>query len=74
MHLIRLRGAKVLSLLWGRGSARVLGVAVPIVFFHFAVELLGEVADPFGDCLLRLLETLLNVLADLGEVVCNLYR
>jgi|TARA_R110002003_G_scaffold814_5_gene21558 hypothetical protein len=42
------------------------GVAVPVVLVGLAVELLGEVADPAGDRLLRLLEALLEGLADLG--------
>jgi hypothetical protein len=48
------------------------GIAVSVIFvgLAIAVELLGEVGDPAGDCLLCLLEALLNVLADLGEVVC----
>jgi hypothetical protein len=48
-------------------------VAVSVVLVRLAVtvKLLGEVGDPACDCLLRLLEALLNVLADLRQVVCS---
>lgn len=70
LHLIRLGRAKVLS--WrGPGAARVLWVAVLVVLVDFAIELLGEVADPLGHRLLCLLEALLDVLADLWEVICS---
>lgn len=71
VHLIRLGWAEVLSLLWRSSATCVLRVAVPIVLFDLAVELFGEVADPFGYCLLCLLEALLDVLANLREVVCS---
>ena len=45
-------------------------VAVLIVVLRFAVELLLEAGDPLVDCLLCLLEALLDVLTDLWEVVC----
>ena len=44
-------------------------VAVLIVLVGLAVELLLEAGDPLVDCLLCFLETLLDVLADLREVI-----
>ena len=46
-------------------------VSISIVFVGLAIKLLGKVRNPLVDGLLRLLEALLNVLADLGEVVCE---
>jgi hypothetical protein len=70
VHLVRLRGAKVLSLGWPSPTL-VLRVAVLVVLVDLsAIQLLGEVVDPTGNSLLRLLETLLNILADLGKFVC----
>jgi hypothetical protein len=44
-------------------------VAVLVVFVRFTVKLLLKASDPFVDCLLCLLEALLDVLADLREVI-----
>lgn len=44
-------------------------VAVVLVGLGVAVELLGEVGDPARDLLLRLLEALLDVLANLGQLI-----
>lgn len=44
-------------------------ITVVVVGLGVAVELLGKVGDPAGDLLLRLLEALLDVLTDLGQIV-----
>jgi hypothetical protein len=74
IKLFRLRRAKVLPL--RPRLARPLLVAVDrvaisivLVWLAVAVQLLGEVGDPARDRLLRLLEALLNVLADFGQVI-----
>jgi hypothetical protein len=70
VHLVRLRGAEVLALGWPSPTL-ILRIAVLVVLVNLsAVQLLGEVVDPAGNRLLRLLEALLNVLADLGKLVC----
>jgi hypothetical protein len=69
VHLVRLRGAEVLALGWPSPTL-VLRVAVLVVLVDLsAVQLLGEVVNPAGNRLLRLLEALLDVLADLGKLV-----
>jgi hypothetical protein len=47
-------------------------VAIVLVGLAIAVELLGEVGNPARNCLLCLLETLLNVLANLWKVIYNI--
>jgi len=71
VQLVRLRGPKVLALLQRRLTGPWVGhgIAVLVVVIGLAVQLLGEVCDPARDRLLRLLEALLDILADLGQVV-----
>lgn len=44
-------------------------VTVLIIVLRLAVKLLLKAGDPLVDCLLCLLESLLDVLADLGKIV-----
>lgn len=45
-------------------------IAVLVVVVRLTVQLLLEASDPLVDCLLCLLEALLDVFADFGKVVC----
>ena len=74
VQLLGLRRTKVLALLRrlpGPQLIMVDGISVSVVLVGLAVtvKLLGEVGDPARDRLLRLLEALLDVFADLGEVI-----
>lgn len=75
IELFRLRRAKVLPLR-PRLSRPLLvamdrvAISIVLVGLAVAIQLLREVGDPARDRLLSLLEALLNVLADLGQVVC----
>lgn len=50
-------------------SALIYRVTILVVVFGFTIKLLLEASDPLVDCLLCLLEALLNVLADLRKVI-----
>jgi len=74
IELFRLRRAKVLPLRLRLSRPLLVamdGVAISIVlvWLAVAVQLLGEIGNPACDRLLRLLEALLDVLTDFGQVV-----
>jgi hypothetical protein len=73
VHLVRLRRAVVLATVRRLSifSLATYRVTVLIIVLRFAVELLLKAGDPLVDRLLCLLETLLDVLTDLWEVVCD---
>ena len=71
VDLVRLRGAVVLATVrrLSMFSFAAYRVAVLIVILRLAVELFLKAGDPLVDRLLCLLETLLDVLTDLWEII-----